>query len=134
MYSVNLIGKETEWSNIITDWSASWIGIVFTFVGVTVPIQLTKSSEIKLWEALQSNSVVNELSKHLKGKWSNFDKVLVLTHPITGANVSVTGVPIVSFLVQSMMEVDPTVALLEADAYIVLEVLEAAVVRPHASN
>ena len=39
-----------------------------------------------------------------------------------------------SFLVQSMMEVDPMVALLEADVYTVVEVLEAVAVRPHANN
>ena len=61
---------------------------------------------------------------------------MVLIHPITGANVSVTGVSIVSFLVQCIMEVEvvPTGALLEADAYIVVEVLEAAVVRTHSSD
>ena len=59
---------------------------------------------------------------------------MVLIHPITSANISVTGVPIVNFLVQSMMEVDPTVALLEAGMYTVVEVSEAAAVRPHASN
>ena len=59
---------------------------------------------------------------------------MVLIHPIADANVSVTGVPIVSFLVQSMMEVHPIVALLEANVYTVVEVLDAAMVRAHASN
>ena len=55
-------------------------------------------------------------------------------HPIAGANISVTRVPIAGFLVQSIMEVHPTVALLEADAYTVVEVPEAVAVRTHASN
>ena len=58
----------------------------------------------------------------------------MLIHPIAGANISVTRVPIVSFLVQSMMEVDPMGDLLEADAYTVVEVSEAVVVRMHASD
>ena len=70
---------------------------------------------------------MNKLLKHLKGKSSNFDEVFVLIHPISGANVSVTGVPIVSFLVRSMLEVDPMGDLLEADVYTVEEVLDAAV-------
>ena len=37
-YSVNLIGKVIEWSNVITDWIASRTGIGATFTGVTVPI------------------------------------------------------------------------------------------------
>ena len=129
-YGVNLIGKVTEWSKVITDWSASWTGIGFTFVGVTIPIQLTNSLEIKLWEALKSNNAVKKKLKHLKGKWSNLDKALVLIHPILGANVSVTGVPKVSFLVQNTMDVEvvPTGALLEVDMYIVVEVLDDAVV------
>ena len=97
-------------------------------MGVTMPIQLTNSSEIKLWEAPQSSNAVNKLLKHLKGKWSNFDGAFVLIHPITGSNASVTGVPIVSFLVQSMLEVDPMGDLLEADMYTVVEVPDAAVV------
>ena len=59
---------------------------------------------------------------------------LILIHPITGANVSVTGVPIVFFLVQRMVEVDPMVHLLESDAYTVVEVSEVAAVRLCASN
>ena len=58
----------------------------------------------------------------------------MLIYPITGANVSVTGVPIVSFLVQSMMEVDPMVALLEAGMYTAVEVSDAAIVRTYASE
>ena len=58
----------------------------------------------------------------------------MLIHPIAGANVLVTGVPTISFLVHSMMEVDPTVALLEAGMYTVVEVLDAAMVRTHASD
>ena len=63
-----------------------------------------------------------------------FDDALVLIHPIAGADVSVTGVLTVCFLVQSMMEVDPTVALLEAGIYTAVEVSDAAVVRTHASE
>ena len=59
---------------------------------------------------------------------------MVVIHPITGANVSVAGVPIVSFLVQSIVEVVPMGSLLEAGVYTVVGVLEAAAVRPHASN
>ena len=44
------------------------------------------------------------------------------------------GFPQSVFLVQSMMEVDPTGALLEAHMYTVVEVLETAAVRTHASN
>ena len=89
---------------------------------------------MKFWEVLQSIKAVKELSKHFKGKWSNFDNALVLIHPIAGANVLVTGVPIVSFLVQSMMEVDPMVDLMEGGVYTVVKVSKDVVVRPHASN
>ena len=50
------------------------------------------------------------------------------------ANVSVTGVPTVSFLVPSIMEVDPTAALLEAGIYTAVDVSDAAIVRTHASD
>ena len=89
---------------------------------------------MKIWEAPQSSNAVNKLSKHHKGKWSSFDNALVLIHPIAGANVLVTGVPIVSFLVQSMMKVDPMGALLEVGVYTVVEVSEAGAVRMHASD
>ena len=59
---------------------------------------------------------------------------MVVIHPIAGANIPVTGVPIVNFLIQNMVEVVPTGALLEVGVYTLVEVLEAAVVRPHASN
>ena len=77
---------------------------------------------------------VKKLLKHLKGKWINLVNALVLIHPITGANVLVTGVPIVSFLVQSMMEVDPTGALLVEDMYTVVEVLDTVAEMTYASN
>ena len=124
----------TEWSKVITEWSASWIGIGLTLVGVIVLIWLTKSSEMRLWEAPQSSKSVKELAKHLKGKWSTFDEAFVLIHPIAGGNVSATRAPTISFLAQSMMEVDPTVALLEAGAYTMVVVLDAVAVRTHANN
>ena len=77
---------------------------------------------------------MKELSKHLKGKWSNFDDALVLIQPITAANISITGVPIVGFLVQSMIEVDHMVALVEVDMYTVVVVLDAVAVRTHTSD
>ena len=58
----------------------------------------------------------------------------MLIHPITGANVSVAEVPTVSFLVQSMMEVDPTVALLEAGMNTTVVVLDTVIVRTHTSD
>ena len=78
---------------------------------------------------------MKELLKQLKGKWSNLDKALALIHPITGANVSVTGVPIVRFLVQCIMEVEiiPMGALLEVDPYTVVEVWKSEVVRMHSN-
>ena len=44
------------------------------------------------------------------------------------------GFPTVSFLVQSMVEVDSMVALLEAGMYTAVEVSDAAIVRTHASE
>ena len=44
------------------------------------------------------------------------------------------GFPQSSFLVQSMMEVDPTVALLEAGMYTAVEVSDAVMLRTHASD
>ena len=58
----------------------------------------------------------------------------MLIHPITGAIVLVTGVPTVSFLVQSMMEVDPIVALLEVGMHTTVEVSDAAMVRTDSSD
>ena len=59
---------------------------------------------------------------------------MVLIHPIAGANIIlVTGVPTISFLVQSRMEIDPTVAWLEAGMYTAVEVSDAAMVRTHAN-
>ena len=77
---------------------------------------------------------MNKLLKHLKSKWNNSDKAFILIHPITGANVSVTGVPIVGFLVQSMVEMDPTGDLLEVVMYTVEEVPDAVVVWAHAND
>ena len=103
-------------------------------MGVTILIWLTNSSEIKLGKALQSNNTVKEKLKYLKGKQINLDEALILIHSISGANISVTGVPKVSFLVQNIMEVDPTGNLLEVDAYIVVEVPDDAVVLACASD
>ena len=58
----------------------------------------------------------------------------MLIYPIVGANVSVTGVPTINFLVQSMMEVDPTVALLKVGMYTTVEVSDAVMVKTHASD
>ena len=57
-----------------------------------------------------------------------------LIYPIVGANISVARVPIVSFLVQNIVELDPIGDLLEADVYTVVEISEAAAVRTHANN
>ena len=77
---------------------------------------------------------MKKLAKYFKGKCSKFDEAFVLIHPIAGANVSVKGVPTISFLVQSMMEVDPMGAQLEVDVYTVVEVSDVTAVRTHASD
>ena len=53
---------------------------------------------------------------------------------MTGTNISVIGVPTISFLIRSMVEVDPMGGLLEADKYIVVEVPDNAVVWAHTSD